>query len=1190
MERQTETAKQRMEQEIAEAEKLRLDLSATRDELIDKTKQIDDLSKKLQESLAPSKNDNPISQANKRVKELELQLNDSRIEVDSLIKSLEISREHLKQYCDLSESSEKQLKDISESFTEYKTKMDEDLKISQRNELIYKTKVEEMETEISLQITGAQLTAGDSNSQLHKAQTELKDALQKLCENNRELREMREQINILSSNLQMAEQKYANEMIQHSSDIQIMSSLKEQLQKVCDSINEIKGERDQALIGLDEIKNGSRDIEILLKTEKDELEKRLIDMDKQNSALHDQIQQLSTKLTITSLHENEADSSLINRSINEDDVKSSDQLLQIIKYLRKEKDIAIAKVDILKSETIRLKSEQNVIQKRCDEAVACLVEERSKSEVSVVTAAKHDELLRRVETLNAITDSNRSLREERDNLSIKVKELSERVNKVEDELYPLQDKNRQLLAKSEAAIAENTTLRIDSTRWRHRANLLVERSNKASPEDFKRLQIERENLTKLLQIEKETLKKYSDELTAIKSDKQRLEINFNQLQQQLTATTTDNKKINDEILQIRQSSVKMSQEIMEMKNLILLKEDELKKISEDLTAKDAISIDLRNKEIQIRKIAKKYKDLYFELIKQNELRDVEKLNLDEAGPSDKLLGDKMIDLNNQLTVLKDEHEQLQKDHERNKQLIIEAKIRIQKDNETNSSMANELQTTKLKIQTIEQTHREQFDEHQLFVNGLKSQFETRITRLEKELTEQEKDKQEIITRLQKENENLLLRVTQLQRQMGLQQVSKPSTSSGSSDKNQTDARTANVKPQPSTAQQSATVQPWRGSETPLASIRPISVQNRTAAVLPSQNATVVTALVPPQQQVHTTGAGEVMSSSPTSSHTDYMPATSSAAFIAAVPPMGSSTPAESSQEAESESTSQIVQQQVVALVSPRIECAPQNIVPPQSPQVVNEPTASSSSNTVTTTQAGGHKRPRDPDSGESSTNVEESSTEKSQPQSKRTRTQTGEVFQGVSESGIDVEYQVPTSSQRDQEDDIIVVDSEEDEEGMVDEGIAEADDGPFEDDTDNGDAYEMEESYEQEQEMAGYDEGEGPDIDEDNPQLDNNEVEVDDSSEVPNQGEGSETAEEPILSGQNQEVQQIQTISSGSDAAGSSTPSTPTASNQWRTATPMARQPQSHLLLVQQGYNEETGDDGIVPSTPTLYTPRRTDG
>jgi hypothetical protein len=42
------------------------------------------------------------------------------------------------------------------------------------------------------------------------------------------------------------------------------------------------------------------------------------------------------------------------------------------------------------------------------------------------------------------------------------------------------------------------------------------------------------------------------------------------------------------------------------------------------------------------------------------------------------------------------------------------------------------------------------------------------------------------------------------------------------------------------------------------------------------------------------------------------------------------------------------------------------------------------------------------------------------------------------ESGADVEYQVPTSSQRDQEDDVIVIDSvDEDEDGIADEGVSE---------------------------------------------------------------------------------------------------------------------------------------------------------
>lgn len=54
-------------------------------------------------------------------------------------------------------------------------------------------------------------------------------------------------------------------------------------------------------------------------------------------------------------------------------------------------------------------------------------------------------------------------------------------------------------------------------------------------------------------------------------------------------------------------------------------------------------------------------------------------------------------------------------------------------------------------------------------------------------------------------------------------------------------------------------------------------------------------------------------------------------------------------------------------------------------------------------------------------------------------TEAGEML--LRADGLEVEYQVPTSSQRDQEDDITLVDSEEeeeeeDEEGLPDDGVS----------------------------------------------------------------------------------------------------------------------------------------------------------
>ncbi|XP_053696723.1 nucleoprotein TPR isoform X2 [Sabethes cyaneus] len=1379
LERQMQTAKQRMEEEIAIAETVQAELKNARDELEIKSRKIDDLSRKLQETLSPNDEDNPVTQAHKKIRELEQKLNETDIEIESLRKELATAKEHVKQYCNMSESSEKELKDLSELYNSYKTKTEGELDTLKKSETDLKAQVEELRTEISLKKTGEQLTSStDSESVLHKAQLELKDALEKISENNRDLRDLREKNNSLMEQLQLAEQKYANEMVQHSSDIQQLANLKEEFQKTKLQFDELKQARDQAVERVKTNEECWHNREEIMKKEIDQLEERLADLNSQNAALHDQIQSLSTKLSITAAQALEQsnekaekieesmndsatineDNSLMNRSISDEEKRSVDQLLQIIKYLRKEKDIAVAQFDILRSENVRVRSELMMFQKKLEESQAELNIEREKSETGVVATAKHEEILRKLETLNAITDSNRSLREERDSLNKKIKDLSERLLKAEDELFPLQEKVRELSVKIESATSENSTLRLEATRWRQRANLLIERSNKTSPEDWKRLQTERENLAKMLTNEKELLKKSNEELNSIRIEKGKLETEVTNLTKQLGGSSDQNKKYADELDVLRQAGAKMTVEIGEVKSTLSKRDEDLKKLTEELANKEEQLTDAKNKEQQIRKIAKRYKDSYLKL--ENEVKEKKNENektateggaAETAGEggsneSDNVTENNVSELKSQITSSQEEIENLRKENdtlkgklekaERNQDILKDVKHRILSLTEAKNNVTRELSNAKAQIQSLEHVR----EENEL----LKSQYEGRISRITKENADQDKEKADAITRLTRENEQLTIRLNQLTRQLGLQQVSKPSTSaSGSSEKASTESpRTANVKPipGPSSAQQSATVTPRRGSETPLASIRPMSVQasSRTAAVLPtsqtsnnvaivqgssssssSNTGTSVTALVPPQQQVHTTGSNnnsnESMSSSPTSSHTDYMPATSSAnVAVAAVPPMGtastSSSTAESSSQQENESlpaqqpnepgpsqmhvsAGQQLSSQAVALVSPHIEGSPaqtgstsaqvaqsspqlqqsvqeqQNPAPSTSGSSSNTQQlalsshhqASTSSNTVTTSQVtAGHKRPRDVE-GDSSTDTVEQLSEKSAPVNKRTRMQGGETFQGVSESGLDVEYQVPTSSQRDQEDDIIVVDSEEDEEGMADdgtadEGTAEADDGPFE-------GYEGEEAYEQDEpEIAGnYDEGEGPDIDEDNVQSANNEVDVDDDNEVPNQsgtssttssaqvapdvetsstsvgqssnagpstssdGQPSESSSQP----NSNEVQQIQSITSGSGepsgpstssasstaatVAASTSASTTSSSTSASSATaaaassatsqtmaaspsqsrrqvnPLARQQQQQLMLMQQNY-DESADDRIVPSTPTLYVPRRTDG
>lgn len=61
-----------------------------------------------------------------------------------------------------------------------------------------------------------------------------------------------------------------------------------------------------------------------------------------------------------------------------------------------------------------------------------------------------------------LTDSNRLLREERDRQLDIIKELEATRDRLEEEVSPLKEANRQLLAQKDALVAEKTALRLVS--------------------------------------------------------------------------------------------------------------------------------------------------------------------------------------------------------------------------------------------------------------------------------------------------------------------------------------------------------------------------------------------------------------------------------------------------------------------------------------------------------------------------------------------------------------------------------------------------------------------------------------------------------------------------------------------------------------------------------------------------------
>lgn len=891
LERQTETAKQRAEEAQGQSVKLREELTSIKSELAIKTNQVTELTNRVQKSLM-SKDDETVDV--KKARELENQINQSRNEIVALKTQLESAQEQIKQYTDISESAEKELKDLYNKHAQYVATKEAALSQANKIEVDLRKKIQELESEIASKAN--QIPQTNNQNDFNKESfNQIKVELES-CK--KELKETHEQIKKLSESLQIAEDKYGHELVLHSNDIQSLNTLREELNKLKENSKDLQSEKVRAEQALEVGEVSLREREKKWEESMKELTNKVHDVTSQNEVLHEQIQVLSTQLalshanTLDSSKNNVCDNSLLNRSLTEEDyAKSSDQLLQVIQFLRKEKGIANAKVDILQDENIRLKTEHDITIKHLEEVKKTLENERNKTDVIQSTTEKHAEVLRSVETLNAITDSNRVLREERDSLKKSVQEQVQRIEKLEEQLIPLQETNRSLQAKIDSVTNENVALKGEITRWKNRANQLIEKTNKTNPEEWKRLQNEREGLVKMLTNEKESHKKTADELGLLKAEKLRMEANISALTKQHQNHELECKKYAEEVGALKVNITKLTQELNETKEALIKKAEENKKMNEDLALKEASLAEIRNKEGQIRKIAKRYKDQYLELTKTCE---EEKKKIAESGSASAAVNQENLEtakeearkplmekiaeieaeqnrktteaavettnLRAEIESLKKENEELKTicadKEEKHKNLIKSARTKILSLSEARNALDRDLADTRSRLESVEQSKGES--------DVRLSQYEQRIARLEKERNDLANEKQDVL-RLNQQVESLTQRNHQLQRQLGLQQGSKPTTSASIAEKSGNETitpPTANIKPMAghSSGQSSATVQPWRNNDTPFASIRPISVP-RTAAVLPTSQSvsgsTSQSVLVPPQQQVHTTGNSEL---------------------------------------------------------------------------------------------------------------------------------------------------------------------------------------------------------------------------------------------------------------------------------------------------------------------------------------------
>ncbi|KAA3673760.1 nucleoprotein TPR [Paragonimus westermani] len=532
LEHELELAKQKAAAEEQEVSRLQEQLSTLQREV--------ETIKPKKDSAADGSGDEESQLGNdaERVRELNLRNLELQHELDAVNVRLQSVREQSDQMRKISEAAEARLNEMMEE-----GKLLEQRLTTEFNET--KQRCEFLEAQLDLERKERQNLVNEnihtteeahkmaSNAELRRElnslQNELEDAKAR-CESALELEAgAKSAIEAHERIAQEARAKYERELALHASDVESLAEARQQAEAAKAQFSELQSKLAKAETRADSV---ARELDMMSTswdTERQELNEQLRQADKEQSLLQDQVIKLAQQIVSLRKLTEKTDEIGISSGATEScqlesmdsgasDLKTSEDLLQLVGYLRRQKCIAESASDAASAEISRLLLRISNLENQKDHLQNELENERRASELTAETSLRHSELMERVEQLNLVTESNRLLRHERETLQANLSAMEKQLRDFESTVGPLRDENTELSAQVDSLTSEKRSLVEERDRWKERCNRLVETAQRMDPEQYRLACNERDESQRSLRRAEEEVQLYSSKLTELRAE------------------------------------------------------------------------------------------------------------------------------------------------------------------------------------------------------------------------------------------------------------------------------------------------------------------------------------------------------------------------------------------------------------------------------------------------------------------------------------------------------------------------------------------------------------------------------------------------------------------------------------------------------------------------------------------------
>lgn len=430
--------------------------------------------------------DDPLT----RVQELSVEVSELRRDLELKNNELERINEEVETYKSISQASEERLQELNETNDQYREETQRTLEEKERAISDLQRRAEDISTEL---IT--------TNNELTRLRDEQSASERKLDEQKAsfeiEMVRLRDQIDeqkaradaLLEDVKSQAgiatqyQQNYEDELVKHAEAAKILQTIRTESNQLRLEMVDLKTRAESSINSLQQKEESWSEQKARYERELADLRNRREEVIQQNTLLFGQLEEVSKQISLlqrdrTSLAENESDST---------SGPGLENLQEVIKYLRREKEIVDVQYHLSTQEAKRLKQQLDHTQLQLDETRLKLDQQLRADADTERNALSHNKLMETLNELNLYRESSVTLRAEAKRASNALVEKSERVDELVAEMAPLQTRIAELENLAELREGEMKLLQEDRDHWQARTQNILAKYDRVDPAELEML-------------------------------------------------------------------------------------------------------------------------------------------------------------------------------------------------------------------------------------------------------------------------------------------------------------------------------------------------------------------------------------------------------------------------------------------------------------------------------------------------------------------------------------------------------------------------------------------------------------------------------------------------------------------------------------------------------------------------------